>query len=547
MAEVQSDIAERVRQVGQDIVLDKLRPVEGAVYNSYDNKKVSTCHPGTRVDLLRQIDDWVNEVNEPCNKCIYWLRGRAGTGKSTISRTVAEELDKKDVLGASFFFKRSEGDRSKAARLFTTVASQLVRRLPSLIPHVRNAIETNPTIADKTTQEQFQRLILEPLGKYKDDSRLSPLIPVVIDALDECDAEDDATAIIRLLARAREITSVRLRFFVTTRPELPIRLGFADIGAGYRDLALHEMPKPSIERDITLFLNFRLEQIRNQYDDILPNDWPCRKQVQQLVQLAVPLFIFAATACRFIENKRRRGDPNERLEKFLQNQTGGSGLNATYRPILDQMIGPGESGEEDLIDELIKDFKQVVGCIITLADPLSVASLGRLLGRSMGDINRLLGFLHSVLDIPRDRGAPVRPFHQSFRDYLIDPKGGANEFFVNEKDAHEMLATRCLNLLMKDHALKKDICNLQMPGTLREDVDRRKIEGCLPSEVQYACQYWAHHLKGSTVRLHDGHQTLQFLQRHFLHWLEALSLMGKISESIKLVDALHDLVDVSHF
>lgn len=544
MVDLQKDISKRVHNIGQDINLAKLRPVEGAVYNSYDNKQVSRCCPGTRVDLLRQIDEW---VNEPCSKCIYWLQGMAGTGKSTISRTVAEELDIKDVLGASFFFKRGEGDRGKAARLFTTVASQLVRRLPSLVPHVRNAIETDPAIADKTTQQQFDKLILEPLAKCKDDPQLPALVLVVIDALDECDPKDGATAIIRLLAGAGEVKSARLRFFVTSRPELPIRIGFGGIGAFYRHLALHEIPKSDIERDITLFLKVRLEQIRKQYSGILPDDWPCRKQVQKLVHLAVPLFIFAATACRFIEDKRRRGDPNERLEKFAQNQTGGSGHNATYRPILDQMIGPVESGEEDLIDELIKDFKEVVGSIITLADPLSVASLERLLGRSMGDIDRLLGFLHSVLDIHHDRAAPVRPFHQSFRDYLIDPRGGVNEFFVNEKDTHEILAIRCLDLLMEVNTLKKDICNLHMPGTLREDVDRRKIDGYLPSEVQYACLYWVHHLKGSRARLHDGHRLLQFLQRHILHWLEALSLMGRISESIRLIEELQGLVDVSHF
>lgn len=71
---------------------------------------------------------------------------------------------------------------------------------------------------------------------------------VVIDALDECDREDDATAIIRLLSKAKDVTSVRLRFFVTSRPELPIRLGFKDIGDRYKDLALHEIPKPDIWR-----------------------------------------------------------------------------------------------------------------------------------------------------------------------------------------------------------------------------------------------------------------------------------------------------------
>jgi pantothenate kinase-related protein Tda10 len=64
-----------------------------------------TCHPATRVALLRQIQDW---AQQPQSKSIFWLNGAAGTGKSTISRTFAEWLTGQDHtgvvgLGASIF------------------------------------------------------------------------------------------------------------------------------------------------------------------------------------------------------------------------------------------------------------------------------------------------------------------------------------------------------------------------------------------------------------------------------------------------------------
>jgi len=46
----------------------------------------------------------------------------AGTGKSTIARTVARKLDDKGRLGASFFFSKGHGDLDYAAKLFTTIA-----------------------------------------------------------------------------------------------------------------------------------------------------------------------------------------------------------------------------------------------------------------------------------------------------------------------------------------------------------------------------------------------------------------------------------------
>jgi len=93
----------------------------------------------------------------------------AGTGKSTISRTVAQNFADKGDLSASFFFKRGEGDRGHARMLFTTIAAQLVQKLPSLALHVQNVIEADPTILTKALKQQFDTLVLEPLGRLPFD------------------------------------------------------------------------------------------------------------------------------------------------------------------------------------------------------------------------------------------------------------------------------------------------------------------------------------------------------------------------------------------
>ncbi|KAK5271008.1 hypothetical protein LTR96_004286 [Exophiala xenobiotica] len=67
------------------------------------------------VDLLQEIYDWSDDDD---GKCIFWLRGMAGT--------VAQAFDTQERLGASFFFKRGEHDRENASLFFTTVALDLV-------------------------------------------------------------------------------------------------------------------------------------------------------------------------------------------------------------------------------------------------------------------------------------------------------------------------------------------------------------------------------------------------------------------------------------
>jgi hypothetical protein len=533
----------------QKIDLPALPTAKGAGFNSYENQHDPRCHPETRVKLLHQITAW---ADDPQGECIFWLNGMAGTGKSTISRTVAQLFDERKELGASFFFKRGEGDRGHAALFWTTVTDQLIHKLPCLAPHVRSVIEADPAITGKTMRDQFEKLLLQPLGEMAVDPQNPLKVLVVVDALDECDREEDVRVITDLMSQSKGLKSVRLKFFATSRPELPIRLGFEDIRGRYKDLVLQQIPQPIIEHDISMFIHDQLSRIRDEYNKTvprhrkLPEDWPSQTKVRVLVKMAIPLFIFAATACRFISERRYGGGgPDERLAKILEYQARGQkdNLDATYLPVLDQLL----VGITDLAkDIVVKEFRDIVGSIIILASPLSTAALARLIRVPKRVIDDRLDLLHSVLSVPSELDTPVRLLHLSFRDFLLDPeKRKANPFWVDEKESNSKLATHCLQLMSTDDNLKKDICDLQTPGRLRTEVDQQTIDGCLPADVQYACLYWVYHLKESKDMIRDGELVHNFLERHFLHWLEALSLTGRVSESIRLIDELQSVVDVS--
>src|SRR5437667_15781 len=137
--------------------------------------------------------------------------------------------------------------------------------------------------------------------------------------------------------------------------------------------------------------------------------------------MAVPLFIFTATICRFIED-RVWSDPVRQLAKVLEyqsmtQQSEIDKLDATYRPILDQMLVGTKAAKKSLANE----FRTVVGSIVLLAEPLSTSSLARLLDIPKSVIDRRLMSLHSVLSVLASAESPVRMFHLSFRDFLVDP------------------------------------------------------------------------------------------------------------------------------
>lgn len=499
----------------------------------------------TRVSLLDLITQW---VDDPYAETIFWLNGMAGTGKSTIARTVARMLDRTGHLGASFFFKRGEADRDTLRKFFATIAAQLVTRVPGTATHIKEAIDADPTIFQKAMPEQFDKLIVQPLSKVDHASQKTPTLVILIDALDECGGSpDDIRRVINLLSRTNNFKSPRVQYFVTSRPELPIRIGFGLVKILYRNMALQEIPGCVIQHDISVFLEHQLANIRTQYNATVPEDrrlpltWPGNETVQTLMRMANPLFIFASTVCRYLADLRWH--PDDRLAKVLRYQTKSqqSKLDATYRPVLDPLIEGLDKVEKV---ELLQLFRAIVGSIVVLARPLSVPSLAKVLNLSKRTIEQHLGVLHSVLSVPKSSDAPVRLFHLSFRDFLLAPtKEDENPFWVSETETHNTMAGNCFRVM--NESLRKDICNLKDPGISRTAIDPERVNECISDEVQYACANWVLHLQLSASTVCDNDTAHTFLTTHFLHWIEALSLMGRMRDAITMIKSLKKLLAVS--
>jgi hypothetical protein len=521
--------------------LFKLLPIaKEAAFNSYDKRNDSICLQDTRVNVLAEIYAWADGYGD---QCIFWLNGTAGTGKSTIARTIAHHYYQQDRLGASFFFSRGGGDVGHADKFFTTIAWQLAETLPMLKSDICRVIEEHHAVTTQTPQDQWSQLIRGPLSRLKRHSLSSPLV-LVIDALDECDNENDIQRILQLLAEARGLETVRLRIFITSRAETPIRYGFYRMPkTQHQDLILHNIPPSIVEHDIFVFLEHHLGIIREKYS--LGIDWPTKQIIDDLVWKTGGLFIWAATACRFIRDGRQFA--TKRLTRILQDDTATASpegkLNEIYKTILTNCIKDEYDDRERV--EWCKKFKDVIGTIIVLLSPLSTFSLSQLLQIPSSDTVSMLDDMHSILKIPKDQAQLIHLHHPSFRDFLLSERRcGDQHFLVEERKAHEMLTECCIQLM--SIALKRDICGLHQPGTLTKNVQESQIEQYLPAELRYACLYWIQHLQKSEVRLTDDDQVHRFLRKHLLHWLEALSLMGKTSEGVVLISSLNGMDIVSN-
>ncbi|KAF7528447.1 hypothetical protein PCG10_000291 [Penicillium crustosum] len=531
---IMTNMAGTTSLIDQNMDMQKLPVAHGAEFDSYMDQHEDECLEGTRTDLQQQIAAW---AALPQGNCIFWLNGMAGTGKSTISRTVALSFKQNKQLGASFFFKRGEADRGNATKLFTTLTQQLMIKLPELTPTIRKAIHDDPAIATRGLKQQFNKLLLEPLLQLK-SSREDRILVIVIDALDECESENDIRVILQLMPHLQESKTVQIRVFLTSRPELPIRLGFSKMAnQDYKNLTLHELPEDVTAHDILLFLKHRLAQIGRERS--LSVDWPGDIKTQQLLKISVPLFIFAATMCRILNDLQ--WDPVDSLEEILACRGESASLHGTYLPIFSRLL---LNQTEKQKKQLIHEFQDVVGTIVILESPLSVISISALLGIPQNVIKLRLSSLNSVLSIPQNEIIPVRLFHLSFRDFLLDPQTcEKTPFAIDSKVAHSKLAARCLLICS---TLQKNICGLEHDGSQRSEISISSISRCLPPELQYSCRFWAYHFtQGDDSK--SLPKVLAFLQTHFLHWMEAMGILGLAHEVVGIIDLLHPWLDVSLF
>jgi hypothetical protein len=307
----------------------------------------------------------------------------------------------------------------------------------------------------------------------------------------------------------------------------------------HRDFILHSILPSIVDHDISIFLEHNLKLIAQECR--LGAGWPGNDTVRSLVQNASGLFIWAATASRFIREGKRFA--KNRLAMILG--SGGNSitapdkhLNELYNTVLKHAISPGYTDEET--EELCGMLRHILGSLVILLSPLSAYSLSSLLHLQNEDVEQILEDLHAILDIPEDPVRVVRLHHPSFRDFLLDKnRCGDPNFWVDEKQVHRTLAASCIQLMST--SIKQDICRVDAPGVLATNVESSQVEQYLPPEVQYACLYWVEHLQKGGTQLQDNDQVHQFLKVHLLHWLEALGWMRRVPDGIHAITSLESI------
>jgi hypothetical protein len=500
------------------------------------------CLEDTRTELLEKVDEWVERDN---SSLVYWFNDVEGTGKSTIARTIAQKYHEKHCLGGNYFFSRGGGDASRADKLFATIAGQLAARIPATRRHIARAVAEDPNILRKSLKHQWEHLIVEPLSRV-DDGFGPTAVLFVVDGLDECENERHVRKVLRLLSGARGFACIRLRIFITSRPLAHIRLWFEAIPSTERQTVEQHSPRPDVvKRDLTLFFEKSLNNLHREHSSTSATGLPHGDEIAHLVRLSGGQFVWAAAACRYIRHGKR--DPWSRLTKLMRLERlhdchSHSQLDALYTTVLADCI-PDDCA---IIErhEVSENLRDLLGHLISLLSPLPAKALENLLDASEGHISQTLLNLRAVFNIPHKADQPIRLHDPAFGDFILDPHRCVDQsLLVDRQYAHAELAKKCIKLMAR--TLRQNICDLESPGRRTSDINDDRIQRHIPFELQYACLYWAKHLKQAGSHPRDNDEFHDFLQRHFLHWIEALALIRKGPDAGTILRMYQALLDVS--
>lgn len=490
--------------------LEKLTIADGASLVVSNDKQ---CLQGTRIDILSKTINWAdNFLAEDQSQRILLLTGLAGSGKSTIARTIASRFHANKRPGASFSFSRDVKSRHinqlvphiarQLADIGDVVKTALAKVIPSYVLH-----------ASTDLRMQFTQLLVEVL---KDMTIAGPIV-IVIDAIDEA-SDGSYEGVERLKELISVITDPMLalpsniRIIVTSRPEKAILDGVKDCIT-----VLHEdmggISRESADNDISRYVQRLLSPtgINEQY---------CRR----IALMSEGLFQFASVACKEILNPR--GPPPETQCRRIID-SGAKGLDKLYENVL-----------EDHFDmDCLTDFVSVMSFILALQEPVSASTLRRLWQAAENNVavlNNVLEKMRSLLDGIDDATKNIQPSHTSFRDFLADDKR-SQSFFVlaaASQKAQENLVHACLRIMGEQ--LSFNMCKIETSYKLNknvQDLDDR-ISQYIRAECLYACQHWADHLQHTQGAQEDpGFQDglSVVLTQKLLFWLEVLSVLGKMS------------------
>lgn len=381
-------------------------------------------HLETHDEVIRWLDKWRTHAQDgQMGSRMCWLSGPAGSGKTSIMQTVAEQWKSRGLHPIRFSFSRADPSRNHARSLVSALLSQILE----IYPAAKEAAILTFASTSHRIEGQFEELIYSLRSSHPSSLQL---IILLIDNLDECDSGGEASQrqIIQDLGRLVSNKDSPFVVLISSRNEPHLTMAVNEVRAKVDTISLDN--QYSAEDDIRIFVTNQFEKIKSAHysSELLDKSWPSASDVDEIVTRSAGQFIYAVTIMRFIWDSR--ASPKLSLQKVqgaakIDSKSTLSQLDALYASILSSA-----DDQQALKDILHAHFwllekKRFAGSNLTLQQILRVH-----------DRRYTETVIHSctvdMSSIFRLNGTELIFYHASLENYLLD-QSRSWDYFVDTR------------------------------------------------------------------------------------------------------------------
>ena len=455
---------------------------------------------------------------------MLWIKGDPGKGKTMLLCGIINELIKSThIANVSFFFcQATDACINNATAVLRGLMYLLVDQQPSLISHIRKKHDH----AKKNLFEDANAWVAlcEIFTNILQDSSLNSTY-LIIDALDECVV--DLPKLLDFIVQ-KSFVSPRVKWIVSSRngPDIEERLE----RAGHKVRLCLEQNAECVSTAVSIYIQYKVLQLAQQKKY---NDKTRDAVLDHLFSNANNTFLWVALVCQNLE-KIPRWKTLAKLNAFPP------GLDSLYKRMVEQICN---SDNADLCKQILA-LIAIVYQPITLKELTSLVEMLEDMSSDLESLGEIIGLCGSFLTI---REGTIYFVHQSAKDYLV--QHASAEILPDGRtiEQHRIVSQ---SIKAMDKALQRDVYGLRHPGCSIDKVEHPDPDPLAP--IRYACVYWVDHLceiksGHDGVGLCDNGTIDVFLRKHFLHWLEALSLIKGISDGVLAIAKLISLLTVSYY
>ncbi|KAH8833055.1 hypothetical protein DL96DRAFT_703793 [Flagelloscypha sp. PMI_526] len=493
------------------------------------------CLPGTRHTLLSTIRDWLDEQDQACHYRVLLVDGPLGSGKSTLTTTIAKEAKQSGLLASAFFLTAGATTDSSLKQNHASppsiynLMSTFIRDLAGLSVLFREAVgaelDTHPALLTASPIDQFQRLLVPFVNLLPDRPMLW-----VIDGYDELRKDANSTDLAHRLLELfqKDVQALDSRFMILIASR-PFRHPWFKGPIAPHVTALHiDLTSPSNEVDMVLIAHAELQQVAQLNESFGPEPEQGHETVGQFATRAGGLPLWLRAARKFIQHSF---NPRQDLDDIVATPVP---TNCSHQEIMDDLYAMCLKSCFDNWSHVSRreQVGQVVDILLSLQRPMNLSTLLELYEH---DKKLSSTVVWNVMESFRPvllRDTPIDFIHSSFRDFLSSETFlkilTVPSFKGQGSFGHCSLLSRSMFVLQ--HQLPSIREFLDGSGDLSSEskiLSLRNLPATSSAALAYCSGTWTTHFLSTPEIAGDVLKQLhEFLNGSFKRWVEFETFFG---------------------